>query len=93
MKRDAILLSTTWGVVNLAAITKVLKNKQIFGAGFDVSIEGGDIVLPKEFTELENVTLTPAIGFNTDEAKIRQVGICIFNIEKYLKGLPENIVN
>ena len=93
MKKDAILLSTTWGVVNLEAVTKILKNKQIFGAGFDVSIEGSDIVLPKDFTELENVVLTPGIGFNTAAAKMRQVDICISNIEKYLKGVPENIVN
>jgi len=93
MKPSAILLATTWGVVELGAITQVLKNKRIFGAGFDVSIEGGDIILPDEFIELENVVLTPHIGYNTEEAKTRQVDICISNIEKYLKGSPENIVN
>lgn len=93
LKRDAILLASTWGVVNLEAITKILKNNGIFGAGFDVSIEGGDIVLPKEFTGLENVALTPHIGYNTEEAKIRQADICISSIEKYLAGGAVNIVN
>jgi D-3-phosphoglycerate dehydrogenase len=93
MKQNSILLSTTWGVVDLDAITDVLRDKLIYGAGFDISIEGSDIVLPKEFTDLENMVLTPGIGFNTGEAKIRQVDICISNIENSLKGSPENIVN
>lgn len=93
LKPSAILLASTWGVVDLGAITEILKNKQIYGAGFDVAMEGGDIVLPKEFIDLENVVLTPHIGYNTEEAKIRQVDICISNIKKYISGKPENIVN
>ncbi len=93
MKKSAILVSTTWGVVDLNALINVLKNKLIFGAGLDVSIEGSEIELPKELTELENIVLTPHIGFNTEEAKIRQVDICISNIEAYLNGRPVNVVN
>ena len=93
MKQNSILLSTTWGVVDLDAISDVLRDKLIYGAGFDVSIEGSDIVLPKEFTDLGNAVLTPGIGFNTAEAKIRQVDVCISNIENYLKGMPKNTVN
>jgi len=93
MKKDAILLGTTWGVVDIFALTDILKNNLIYGAGFDVSIEGNDIILPKKFTELSNVVLTPHIGYNTKEAKIRQADICISNIERYLKGQPQNLVN
>lgn len=93
MKKSAILVGTTWGVVDLNALINVLKNKLIFGAGFDISVEGSEIELPKELTELENIVLTPHIGFNTEEAKIRQVNICISNIEAYLKDKPENIIN
>lgn len=93
MKKNAILVGTTWGVVDLDALIYVLKNKLIYGAGFDVSIEGSDIILPRELTELENIVLTPHIGYNTEEAKVRQVDICISNTEKYLKGEPQNIVN
>ncbi|MFA6376077.1 MAG: NAD(P)-dependent oxidoreductase, partial [Candidatus Paceibacterota bacterium] len=93
LKTSAILLASTWGVVDLGAITEILKNKQIYGAGFDVAIEGGEIALPQDFIGLENVVLTPHIGYNTKEAKIRQVDICISNIEKYLAGKSENIVN
>jgi len=93
MKKSAILVGTTWGVVDLNSLIHALKNKLIFGAGFDVSVEGSNIELPKELTELENIVLTPHIGYNTAEAKIRQVDICISNIEAYLKGKPENIIN
>lgn len=93
MQKNAILLGTTWGVADLSALIYVLQNKLIFGAGFDVSIEGGDIELPKELVELENIVLTPHVGYNTKEAKVRQVDICISNIEKYLEGKSENIVN
>jgi len=93
MKKNAILLGTTWGVVDLSALIYVLQNKLIYGAGFDVSIEGDDIELPKELVDLENIVLTPHIGYNTKEAKVRQVDICISNIEKHLEGKPENIVN
>lgn len=54
MRKDAILLGTTWGVVDMPALTDVLKSNLIYGAGFDVSIEGNDIILPKELTELSN---------------------------------------
>ena len=93
MKKDAILLGTTWGVVDIDALAGILRNNLIYGAGFDVSVEGGEIVLPKELTSLENIVLTPHIGYNTKEAKIRQADICISNIEKYLKREPSNIVN
>jgi phosphoglycerate dehydrogenase-like enzyme len=93
MKKDAILLGTTWGVVDLPALIEVLQDDLICGAGFDVSIEGGDIVLPKELTDMDNVVLTPHIGYNTKEAKIRQADICISNIEQYLMGKTSNIVN
>ena len=93
MKKDAILLGTTWGVVDLPALIEVLEKDLIYGAGFDVSIEAGDIVLPKELAGLDNVVFTPHIDYNTKEAKIRQADICISNIKKYLKGEAGNIVN
>jgi lactate dehydrogenase-like 2-hydroxyacid dehydrogenase len=93
MKEDAILVGTTWSVVKVDALIHVLESKLIHGAGFDVAIEGEKIILPKKLIELDNVVLTPHIGFNTVEAKRRQVDICISNIEQYLKGNPTNIVN
>lgn len=93
MKKNAILVGTTWGVVNLNALKSILKKKLIFGSGFDVSIEGDEINLPKDLIELENIVFTPHIGYNTAEAKKRQIDICIANVEAYLKGRKNNVVN
>lgn len=93
IKKEAILVGATWDIIDIKALTKKLKNKEIYGAGFDVAIEGGKPDLPKEFLELENVVLTPHIAFNTQESKIRQVDICIDNIEAFLGNKPQNIVN
>ncbi len=93
IKKDAIIVGATWGVLDLDYLIKKLKNNEIKGFGYDVEIAGKDTKLPKELLELENVVLTPHIAFNTKESKIRQVDICIDNIESFINGTPKNIVN
>ena len=93
MKSNAIIVGTTWDIVNIEAVLALLKNRQIAGLGFDVAIEGGEIELPDGLKELDNVVLTPHVGFNTAEAKRRQVDICIDNIRSFISGDPQNIVN
>jgi D-3-phosphoglycerate dehydrogenase len=44
-------------------------------------------------TELENVILTPHIGFVTQEALEKSISVCIANIEKFIDGEPRNVVN
>jgi len=93
LKKDAILVGTTWGVVVLEDLITLLKTKHIRGIGFDVAVEGGEIDLPENLLNLDNVVLTPHIGYNTIEAKIRQIDICISNIEAFKNNKPINIVN
>ena len=93
MKPGAILVGATWDVVVLDDLIPFLKNGRIRGMGFDVAIEGSKIDLPDDLLKMDNVVLTPHIGYNTVEAKIRQVDICISNIEAFKKGKPVNIVN
>lgn len=93
MKKDAILVGTTWDVVVLDDLISALRNGYLFGAGFDVAIEGGEIALPAAFTELQSIVLTPHIGYNTAEAKVRQVDICIDNIEAFKNGKSLNVIN
>jgi phosphoglycerate dehydrogenase-like enzyme len=93
MKPNAILVGVTWEIAVLDDLISLLKNGRIGGMGFDVAIEGSKIDLPEELLNLDNVVLTPHIGYNTTEAKIRQVDICISNIEAFKKGKPMNIVN
>ncbi|MFC1561077.1 2-hydroxyacid dehydrogenase [Candidatus Latescibacterota bacterium] len=93
MKTDAILVGATWNVAVLDELIPLLKNGHIRGAGFDAAIEGGKIDLPEDLLRIDNIVITPHIGYNTIEAKIRQVDICISNIEAFKKGKPINIVN
>jgi len=93
MKKDAILIWVTWDVVVLDDLIFTLKSGHLRGIGFDVAIEGGEIILPEDLLRLDNVVLTPHIGYNTFEAKIRQVDICIDNIEAFKMGKPINIIN
>lgn len=93
MKPGSLLVGTTWGIVVLEDLIKSLSAGTIMGVGFDVAIEASEISLPSELLTFENVVLTPHIGYNTVEAKIRQADICISNIEAFLSGKPINIIN
>jgi len=91
MKKEAVLVATTWGVIDTSALAEVLRNKLICGAGLDV--EKDDVEVPAELLKLDNLVLTPHLAYNTRESKIRQVDTCLANIEAYLKGKPQNLVN
>lgn len=93
MKSDAVLVGTTWDIVVLQDLIPLLASGQIAGFGFDVAVEGSEISLPTELLTLDNVVLTPHIAFSTREATIRQVDICIANMEHFIQGQPQNIVN
>lgn len=93
MKAGAILVGATWNVVVLDDLMPLLMNGHVRGVGFDVAIEGSKIDLPKELLTLDNIVLTPHIGYNTVEAKIWQVDLCISNIEAFKDGTPTNIIN
>lgn len=93
LKTDAILIGATWDIIVLEELIPLLKAGKIRGIGFDAAVEGGNIELPEELLTLDNVFLTPHIGYNTVEAKIRQVNICISNIEAFGKGESINIIN
>ena len=44
-------------------------------------------------TELQNVIITPHIGFNTREAVERLLNTSIDNIDSFIKGNPQNLIN
>ncbi|MBN2098631.1 MAG: 2-hydroxyacid dehydrogenase [Dehalococcoidia bacterium] len=80
-------------VVDEDALIRVLKERRIAGAAFDVyknwPVKADDPIL-----KLENVVLTPHIGGATDESVLRHSQMMAADIERFLKGeRPRNLVN
>jgi D-3-phosphoglycerate dehydrogenase / 2-oxoglutarate reductase len=94
MKKDAFLINTSRGeVVDEAALIRALEENWIGGAGLDVfnhePINQNDPLL-----KLDNVILTPHIGWKTDNMFHQFLTVSIDNILSFLiHGKPERVVN
>jgi glyoxylate reductase len=85
MKSSAILVNTARGeIVDEKELIKMLQQKKIYGAGFDV-YEGEPAVNP-ELLKLDNVVLLPHIGSATLESRNRMALLAAGNIIAVLKG-------
>ncbi len=93
MKPGAILINTSRGeVLDLEALARALREGRLRGAGLD-NFPGEPAPDLTALRDLENVTLTPHVAFNTREAKDRMTGIAVDNVVAFYEGRPENIVN
>lgn len=93
MKKSAILINTSRGkVIDETALVEALKKKEIRGAGLDV-FEKEPLPADHPLTELENVVLTPHIAFLSEESLEECTYVCVENVEKFIAGRPQNIVN
>lgn len=93
MKKTAVLINASRGpVVDEVALTKVLQEKQIWGAGLDV-FENEPALAPG-LTELDNVVIVPHIASATMETRLNMGNIAVGNVIKVLNGqLPDTCVN
>ena len=93
MKPTAFIINTSRGaLIDEKALVEALKNHTIAGAGLDVQEEEPS----KEDSplyQLDNVILTPHIGWKGLETRQRLVSILANNIKAYLEGSPINVVS
>ena len=93
MKRSAYLVNTARGaIVDEFALTQLLKENAIAGAALDVFVEEP---LPKNhpLLGLENVVLTPHLGWPTDLSFEHFAGNAVTNILDYMDGKLTRALN
>jgi len=93
MKPTAFLINTARGaIVNESELIDCMKENVIAGAGLDTQ----EMEPPLEDSEiwgLENIFMTPHIGWRRLETRQRLVDMTADNIEAYVKGDLINVVN
>jgi D-3-phosphoglycerate dehydrogenase len=92
MQPTAVFINTArHAIVDQAALGEALRDGKIAAAGLDdLDLSRGDA---SAILQAENVVLTPHIGFNTAEASVKKTDICLDNIEAFIAGRPQHVVN
>ena len=94
MRKDAYLINTSRGeLVDEAALVQALRDRVIRGAGLDVlvkePVDAGNGLLG-----LDNVVLSPHIGWKTEDTFESFLNGSIANLESFFRdGRPVNVVN
>ncbi len=93
LKPGAIIVNVARGaVIDEKALIEFLKERKDVVACLDVySVE--PLPPDSELRKLENVILTPHVGFYTREALERRVRITFENIRAFIDGKPQNVVS
>ena len=93
MKPNAVIINTGRGpLINEADLCEALAAKRIAGAGLDVQ----EVEPPAEDSPLytlDNVIITPHMGWKGLETRQRLVGIIRDNVQAFFKGEPINVVS
>lgn len=93
MKPSAVIINTGRGpLINEADLCEALAAKRIAGAGLDVQ----EVEPPAEDSPLytlDNVIITPHMGWKGLETRQRLVGIIRDNVQAFFKDKPINVVS
>ena len=93
MKRDSILINTARAaIVDEDSLLVALREGRLAGAGLDVFSQEP---LPPDspWIHLDNVVLTPHVGWVTHDSSERMTNMPVDNIVAFLEGNPANVVN
>jgi glycerate dehydrogenase len=93
MKDGALLLNTSRGpLVVEADLAIALQSGKLAGAALDV-VATEPIRADNPLLGLKNCLITPHIAWAPRESRLRLMNIAVANLEAFLKGIPENVVN
>ena len=85
LRPQAIVVNTSRGeVIDEAALTRLLRNREVAGAGLDV-FEHEPVINPR-LRELDNVVLLPHMGSATIEGRIDMGEKVLINIKTFVDG-------
>ena len=93
MKPTAFLINTSRGaLIDEPALIRALQENRIAGAGLDVQ-ETEPPAEDNPLYTMENVILTPHMGWKGLETRQRLVGVVADDIRSFFKGCPINVVS
>lgn len=93
MKPTAFLINTSRGaLINEAELIEALKEGVIAGAGLDVQ-EVEPPAFDSPLYDMDNVILTPHMGWKGLETRKRLLSILEGNVKAYFEGAPINVVS
>jgi D-3-phosphoglycerate dehydrogenase len=92
MKPTAFFINTSRGpIADEKAIEAALKAKKIAGAGIDVYDEE-PLALDHPFRKLDNIVITPHLGYVTAENYKRFYGQMVEDVRAWLDGKPMRVI-
>jgi D-3-phosphoglycerate dehydrogenase len=92
MKPTAYFINTSRGpIADEKAIEAALKGKKIAGAGIDVYDEE-PLALDHPFRKLDNIVITPHLGYVTAENYKRFYGQMVEDVRAWLDGKPVRVI-